>query len=149
MISLKTIWVLMQTENSTFGANLQCRVLLNSLGHLYPYKYMRIGVDFHRQQGSSTPNNFNAGQTPYRLALLALAISPCHLLWMGLGTLNIFSKSTPLYMRVLSMNLIIVSLRYRTRHLHEIYSWCQTCHHLTGPATLNAERHRLMRCFNV
>jgi hypothetical protein len=55
-----------------------------------------IGVDFHRQQGSSTPNNFNAGQTPYRLALLALAISPCHLLWMGLGTLNIFSKSTPL-----------------------------------------------------
>jgi hypothetical protein len=49
-----------------------------------------------RQQGSSTPNIFNAGQTPYRLALLALAISPCHLLWMGLGTLNIFSKSTPL-----------------------------------------------------
>jgi hypothetical protein len=57
---------------------------------------LNIGVDFHRQQGSSTPNNFNAGQTTYRLALLALAISPCHLLWMGLGTLNIFSKSTPL-----------------------------------------------------
>jgi hypothetical protein len=65
-----------------------------------------IGVDFHRQQGSSTPNNFNAGQTPYRLALLALAISPCHLLWMGLGTLNIFSKSTPLCIAQLAVQLV-------------------------------------------
>jgi hypothetical protein len=67
---------------------------------LYLGKELSIGVDFYRQQGSSTPNNFNAGQTPYRLALLALAISPCHLLWMGLGTLNIFSKSTPLELSI-------------------------------------------------